>query len=138
MSPFDFSWMVGQRITQVSFSEPSPWFFTLGLNRGIRVECPWRILNHGSIVVSHEDHDQKFGLPAPINAVESASSLLVDVEIKEVKVREGTLDILITLAGDLRLEIIPFSSGYEGWQVACPSGHQVIAQGGGQLSAWLP
>lgn len=138
MSPFDFSWMVGEQITKISFSEPSQWFFYLGVNRSISVECPWRILNHGSIAVSHDDHNQKFGLPAPIDAVESASSLLVGVKIKKVEVREGTLDILIAFAGDLRVEIIPFSSGYEGWQVTCPSGHQVIAQGGGQLNVRLP
>ena len=138
MSPLDFSWMVGQRIVQVSFVKPSLWFFSLGDNLGINVECPWRILNQGRIAVSHDDHDQKFGLPEPTDAVESASSLLVGEEIQKVKVREGTLDILITLAGDLDLEIIPFSSGYEGWQVSCPSGHQVIAQGGGQLTAWFP
>lgn len=136
MEPFNFSWMVGQRITQVSFNEPSLWFFSFGTNSGIGAECPWRVLEHGSIAVSCEDHGQKYGLPAPIDAVASASSLLVGVEIKGVKVREGTADILISLAGDIHLEIIPFSSGYEGWQVTCPSGHQVIAQGGGQLCTW--
>lgn len=136
MTPFDFSWMVGQRITQVSFSEPSLWLFSLGSNSGISAECPWRILENGSIAVSHEDHGQKYGLPAPVDAAKRASSLLTNVEINEAKVREGTADILISLAGDIQLEIIPFSSGYEAWQVTCPSGHQVIAQGGGQLSTW--
>ena len=91
---------------------------------------------HGTIVVSSEDHGQQFGLPAPIDAAARATSLLEDAKVREVKVREGTADILISLAGDIHLEIIPFSSGYEGWQVTCPSGHQIIAQGGGQLCTY--
>lgn len=137
MAPVDFAWMIGQRIIQVSFNEPSLWFFSFGAKTDIAAQCPWRVLEHGSIAVSHEDHGQKFGLPAPIDAAARASSLLAGVEIKEVKVREGTADILIILARDICLEIIPFSSGYEGWQITCPSGHQVIAQGGGQLCTWV-
>ena len=136
MSPYDFSWMVGLIIIRVSFNEPSLWLFSMGANSGISAECPWRILKNGSIVVSHEDHAQKYGLSAPVDAITYASSVLASQEIKEVKVRDGTADLLISLAGNIRLEVIPFSSGYESWQVACPSGWQVIAQGGGQLSAW--
>jgi hypothetical protein len=136
MEPFDFAWMIGQRVTQVTFSEPSLWLFSFDAHSGISTESPWRILEHGKIAISHEDHGQKYGLPEPIDAAALASSLLAGVEIKEVKVREGTADILISLAGDIHLEIIPFSSGYEGWQVSSPSGHQVIAQGGGQLCTW--
>ena len=136
MEPFDFAWMVGQRITQVTFTEPTLWYFSFDAQCGISTESPWRVLEHGRIVVSNDDHGQKFGLPAPIDAAAQASSLLAGVEIKEVKVREGTADILISLTVGIQLEIIPFSSGYEGWQVTCPSGHQVIAQGGGQLRTW--
>jgi hypothetical protein len=136
MEPFDFAWMVGQQITQVTFSEPSFWSFSFGIHSGISTESPWRVLEHGNIAISNEDHGQKYGLPAPIDAASRASSLLVGLEVEGVKVREGTMDILISLAGDIRLEIISFSSGYEGWQVTSPSGHQVIAQGGGQLCTW--
>jgi hypothetical protein len=136
MEPFDFAWMVGQRITKVTFSEPSFWVFAFDAHSSISTESPWRVLKHGNVAISHEDHGQQYGLPAPIDAASRASSLLAAVKVKEVKVREGTADILVSLTGDIQLEIIPFSSGYEGWQVTCPSGQQVIAQGGGQLCTW--
>jgi hypothetical protein len=130
----DFSWMVGRHI-EVSFSEPS-WFFAFGDSLTIRVDCPWRLLERGTIAVSSDDHLQQFGLPRPIDAAEHATILLTGAVVRRVEVREGTADLIVDFDGDKRLEIIPFSSGYESWQVSTPSGKSIVAQGGGQLSAW--
>jgi hypothetical protein len=135
MDQFDFSWMVGRHV-EVSFSEPSMWFFAFGDSFGISVECPWRLIHKGGIAVSSEDHRQQFGLPAPIDAVARAALLLADAMVWRVEVREGTADLIIDFDGDRRLEIIPFSSGYESWQVSAPTGKSIVAQGGGQLSVW--
>ncbi len=133
--PFDFSWMNGRKV-EFSFSEPATWFVTFGDSLTISVCCPWRLIRHGGIAVSSDDHLQKFGLPAPIDAAERATSLLADSTVERVELREGTADLFVYFQDDCRLEIIPLSSGYESWQVSTPSGKRVIAQGGGQLSAW--
>ncbi len=135
MDPFDFSWMVGRQV-EVSFSEPSRWFFAMGDSLGITVECPWRLIHKGRIGVSGDDHQQQFGLPAPIDAAAGATSLLAGALVQFVEVREGTADLLIEFDRDRRLEIIPFSSGYESWQVSAPAGKSIVARGGGRLSAW--
>ena len=134
MNPFDFSWMIGRHV-DVSFSEPSIWFFAFGDSLGISVECPWRLIHEGGSAVSSDDHHQQFGLPAPIDAAARATSLLGDAAVQRVEVREGTADLFIDFDDEQRLEIIPFSSGYESWQVSAPTG-RIVAQGGGQLSAW--
>jgi hypothetical protein len=135
MNPLDFSWMVGRPI-HVSFSEPAAWFFLFGDSLSIRVECPWRLIHSKVIKVSSDDHRQQFGLPAPIDAAERATSLLAGLAVQRVEVHDGTSDMLIHVEQDWRLEIIPFSSGYESWQVSTPSGKNVVAQGGGRLSTW--
>lgn len=112
------------------------WFFALGDSFGISVECPWRLINKGGIAISGEDHRQQFGLPAPIDAAGRATLLLADTVVRRVEVHEGTADLFIDFDGDRRLEIIPFSSGYESWQVSAPTGKSIVAQGGGQLSVW--
>ena len=132
MPDFDFSWMLGQHV-QVSFLNPAIWYFTLENSLSIGAECPWRLLHAGTIAVSNEDHLQQYGLPAPIDAAERANSLLDGLVIERVGVRQGTADLLIDFSGDCRLEIIPFSSGYESWQIAMPSGKSVFAQGGGNI-----
>lgn len=135
MNLFDLSWMVGRHV-EVSFSEPSTWFFAFVGSGAISVDCPWRLIARGGIAVSSDDHRQQFGLPAPIDAAERASSLLAGAVVQRAEVRDGTADLFIDFDGNRRIEIIPFSSGYESWQVSTPSGTHIVAQGGGQLSAW--
>ena len=135
MNPFDFSWMVGRHV-EVSYLEPSLWFFSFGDSLGVSVECPWRLIHQGGIAVSGDDHRQQFGLPAPIDAAVRATSLLTGALVRRVEVRDGTADLYFDFDGDWRLEIIPFSSGYESWKVSAPLGKSIVAQGGGQLSAW--
>ena len=133
MDTFNFDWMLGRRAT-VSFLEPDSWFIALGESLGIRIECPWRLLQHGVIAVSSDDHRQQFGLPAPVDAAERASFMLADAAVLRVEFREGTADLLIHFENDNRLEVIPFSSGYESWEICAPGGKNVIALGGGKVS----
>lgn len=81
------------------------------------MECPWRILQQARTTLSSDDHGQQYGLPAPINAAAEATKLLSAVDIDAAQLRAGTNDILIDFSDDVRLEIIPISSGYEGWQM---------------------
>ncbi|WP_200348929.1 DUF6188 family protein [Halochromatium glycolicum] len=134
--PFDFSWMVGREIAVVQLSEPDQWVFGFEASVGIGAECPWRILKNGVIAISSEDHKQQYGLAAPLDAAEVAAEILASHAISQVEVREGTADLVIKFSGGLRLEVIPISSGYESWGITAPSGYQVVAQGGGELSGW--
>ena len=136
MSDFDFSWMVNRTIRSVALNEPTQWSFSFGPRIGIGAECPWRLLKDGRVVISSEDHLQQYGLPAPLDAAAVASEALASAPVTRVEVKEGTADLLLDFSGGLRLEFLPISSGYESWGVTTPSGFQVIAQGGGQLSGW--
>ena len=138
MKSFDLSWMVGRTISQVRLNEPTQWSFSFepGIGIGIGAECPWRILQDGSVAISSADHLQQYGLPAPLDAAAVATSLLAPHQVTRVEVKDRSADLILELSGSLRLEIIPFSSGYESWGVTAPSGFHVIAQGGGQLFGW--
>ena len=124
--------MVGRRI-KVSFSEPIFWHFAFDKGGVITAECPWRLLNDGSIKLSSADHRQQFGLPAPIDAATRATELLSASVVSRAEMRAGTLDILLEFDHGFRLEILPISSGYEGWKMLDPLGRELIAQGGGNL-----
>jgi len=133
---FDFSWMVGRTIIGVALNEPTQWSFSFGPGVGIGAECPWRLLKDGRVAISSEDHLQLYGLPAPIDAAAVAVDTLASRAITHVEVKDGTADLVLEFADGLRLEFLPISSGYESWGVTTPSGFQVVAQGGGQLSGW--
>jgi len=134
----DLSWMVGRVITQVLFYDPTPWDFLFGSEAQLRVDCLWRILEDGRIVLTREDHGHQFGLPAPVDAVAKSAELLAGRRITAAQLREGTADMVIEFSGGLLLEVIQNSLGYESWQLRDPSGTSYVAQGGGQLSTWKP
>lgn len=133
MDSFDFSCMVGRVITGVQHIEPSQWSFIVEPSLGVGVECPWRILDADRIAISSEDHSQQYDLTARLDAASIATNLLASRPIIRIEVRERTADLLLDFEGHLRLEVIPFSTGYESWNIFGPSGFHVIAQGGGQL-----
>jgi hypothetical protein len=128
--------MVGRVITDVSFHKPTVWRFSFGREASISVECPWRILDHGRLACSGDDHEQRFGLSAPVDAIADATRLLSAAAVTAVQLREGSADIVIELSPHLRLEIIPISRGYESWQISDPFGTSYVAQGGGQILRW--
>lgn len=134
MESFDFLWMVGRTIGEVRLNEPTQWVFSFEPGIRIGAECPWRLLQDGRVAISSEDHLQQYGLPAPIDAAAAATGSLTSHMVTGVEVRDGTADLVLQFTGGLRLEFIPISSGYESWGVTTPSGLQVIARGGEQLS----
>lgn len=129
----DFRWMHGQRVAQVSETSGVYWRFVLSDCGSITVECLWRLISDRHIVVTSEDHGQQFGLPVPVDAVSSVTSLLADASIERVEIRDGTADLVIYFDRPFRLEAIPTSSSYESWQITARDGSSVVATGGGQL-----
>lgn len=65
---FVVSWMVGRAIADITFHEPAQWRFVFGPGEHLAVECLWRLVRAGQIVLTNQDHGQLFGLSAPIDA----------------------------------------------------------------------
>ncbi|MCA1660252.1 MAG: DUF6188 family protein [Verrucomicrobiaceae bacterium] len=127
----DLSWIRGRAIRAVVWSDPLPWEFFFDDGTRVMVFTPWRILQDGRIAISCDDHAQQYGLPAPVDAVARARELLTERTVVEVAVQEGTLDLRVTFSSGALLEIIPFSCGYESWQITSPGRRAVVATGGG-------
>jgi hypothetical protein len=128
-----FEWMIDQQLNSVQVDEGQNWYFSFEGSGSIAVHCPWRLLIKNIIQSSSDDHEQQFGLPEPINSAMKATKLLTGHPIRKVEVREGTLDFVISFTGEMSLEIIPLSSGYESWHVVDPKREETIAQGHGRL-----
>ncbi|WP_370031806.1 hypothetical protein [Qipengyuania mesophila] len=77
----------------------------------------WRLVGDNHIVVASEDHEHRFGLPKPINAVEKFNTALGGEPVARVEVSSITGDLAILFSGGIRLEIPTRSSGYESWSV---------------------
>lgn len=128
--PLDLSSLRGHQVSDVSWSDPLPWAFSFSDGTRITVECPWRILRDAKILLSSEDHRQKYGLPAPIDAVADARKLLDGKPVREFAVHPGTSDILVAFTDGLSLQILTFATGYECWQLERPGSPPIVAMPG--------
>ena len=131
----DASWFRGAALSNITLLQQHVWVFAFSTNASITVECLWRVLT-SSIVLTSEDHQQKFGLPTPLDAVARASELLVGDSISEFAFRADSLDLLFTFSRGQRLEILPTSAGYEAWHIVSPRRQHFIAVGGGRLDTY--
>ncbi len=109
---------------------PDNFTFEFG-DASLAVDCFWRTKVDGRVVLTSCDHGRQFGLPAPVGAYTGASSRLDDCRIIEVRLDEGSADLALDFEGELRLEVLTDSSGYEPWNLHAPGVHLVALGGGG-------
>jgi hypothetical protein len=122
-------WLIGKVCTRVYWAYPLN--FSFDFETGVlRVDCLWRIVAGGRLVLTSEDHEQQFGLPAPRDAYTEATTMLGGRRVTAARLREETADLLVEFDGGLLLEVLSASSGYEPWQLSAP-GVLLVAMGGG-------
>jgi hypothetical protein len=80
----------------------------------------WRLIMDGKAGISSFDHQQKYGLPAPIDAV-TLREALQDKLVTNAFLDHKTGDLLFELAGNITLQVFNFTS-YEIWQISFPDG----------------
>jgi hypothetical protein len=131
----DLHWLIGRSLVEVVLQDGPSWCFRFGDTSEVRADSPWRLIRNERIVLGSEDHGQWYGLSQPIDAADACCTILGGALVRSAEVHQGTLDIVILFETGDRLEVKPFSSGYESWQVSAPDGKTTIAQGGGTLVA---
>ena len=128
----NMDWLIGMRIECVEFNGYQ-WFFRMADRICLSIECPWQIIAEGRVRLARGDHGQQYGLPAPINAVDQAQTLLRGRRISNISADQASADLAITFEGDVLMRTFNDSSGFEAWQVTGPNGEDLIAQGGGNI-----
>ena len=113
------------------------WTFRFSNGATIATQSIWRVLTATGIAVTSEDHQQKFGLPEPVDAGVRASSDLTG-DVVDAALVPITGDLRISFASASKLEFFNTSMGYEGWHLICRNGDrkafEIIALGGGDLA----
>ncbi len=109
------------------------WFFRFGDGASLATESPWRLIAKGRIVVSSEDHDQQFGMPAPVDAEREVLSRAGSLTVEAASVSADAGDLTISFSGGTYLQLLQLSSGYESWRLSV-DGSESICIGGGSIS----
>ena len=81
----------------------------------------WRVKKNGSASRSSFDHEQKYGSPAPIDAVEDLKSQLGDKVLIDVRLDKETGDLLFRFSDGINFHVFNFTA-YEVWEIHFPDG----------------
>src|SRR5258706_4831783 len=76
----------------------------------------WRIIVDGKAGISSFDHQQQYGLPAPIDAIREVQELIQDKFVIDARLPGETGDLIFNFDGNIKLQIFNFT-GYEVWEI---------------------
>jgi hypothetical protein len=131
--------LVGCRLLDLdSSAAPGSWVFRFDGECVLTAVGTWRVIKGGRVRVAGEDHQQRFGLPAPMDAGRQAVQTIAGGVVTHASFDEGTGDLRVTFDNDVRLEVLTDSFGYESWTLFRPDGTQLVATGGGEVVPFGP
>ena len=81
----------------------------------------WRLIENEKAGISSFDHQQQYGLPAPINAIAELQELIQDKVVFGARLDSETGDLIFNFDGNIKLQIFNFT-GYEVWEINFPNG----------------
>jgi hypothetical protein len=94
----------------------------LSFANGTRLEAEyWRLVIDGKAGISSFDHQQKYGLPAPIDALNSLDQTLQGKLVTGASLESKTGDLHFEFGGNIILQVFNFTS-YEIWHIHFPDG----------------
>jgi hypothetical protein len=82
----------------------------------------WRLIVGGKPRVSSFDHQQQYGLPTRIDAVQVLHQSLQDKLVTIASLNRETFDLLFEFSGEVKLQVFCFT-GYEIWEFHFPNGY---------------
>jgi hypothetical protein len=104
------------------FPQPGQAFVSLLFVDGTILDAEyWRLIENGAASYSSFDHQQKYGLPKTIDAVEELRNRLSGKTLTAARHDLETGDLVFEFNGDTKLQILNVT-GYEIWQLRFPSG----------------
>lgn len=83
----------------------------------------WRFICDGKAELSSFDHQQKYGLPSPIDAIDQLRSALNNSSLESITLDRETGDLSLLFPENKKLQVFNFSA-YEIWTIGFPDGAQ--------------
>jgi hypothetical protein len=81
----------------------------------------WRIIKDGKAGTSSFDHQQQYGLPAPIDAIKALQEELQNKTVTDARLDKETGDLLFQFTEKVKFHVFNFTS-YEIWDISFPDG----------------
>ena len=109
------------------------WYFVFEGKTSTNIYAFWRLLVNKEIWEVSLDHGHIFGLPKPVDLVERMTEHLTGKNLLEIKVKQDTGDLLLTLTDNYQIEVFISSTGYETYNFTFDD-KNYIGMGGGEIA----
>jgi hypothetical protein len=104
------------------YPEPGMASICLEFSGGSRLQAEyWRLTVDGNAGTSSFDHQQRYGLPAPVDSIAELQYRLKDAVVINAHLDEESGDLLFEFAYRIKLQVFNFT-GYEVWEIHFPDG----------------
>jgi hypothetical protein len=124
--------LIGHHLLSVEKKDHS-WFFVFAHDVSVITESPWRLISDERIVVTSEDDGHQFGLLTPVDAAERVLSAVAGRTVEAASISEFSGDLSIEFSGQVHLQLLQMSCGYESWRLHF-RGSETICMGGGEIA----
>ena len=105
-----------------AYPEPGMASVQLLFGNGSRLRAEyWRVIKNGKAGLSSFDHNQQYGLPAPIDAIKQLQEQLQDKTVRDARLDGETGDLLFQFTDNVKLQVLNFT-GYEVWEISFQDG----------------
>ncbi len=111
------------------------WSFVFADRIYFNIQTIWRLFDNKKIKRVSLDNGQQFGLPQPIDLAPEINEYLIGKKILEIKVKQDTGDLILTLTDNLQIEILITSSGYESYNFTIDN-KNYIGLGSGDIAIY--
>lgn len=81
----------------------------------------WRLIVNDKAGVSSFDHGHKYGLPAPIDAIDELNKTLCNKLVTDTSLDSKTGDIVFRFSEGVVLQVLNFTA-FEVWEITFPNG----------------
>jgi len=92
----------------------------------------WRLLESNRIVFVSLDQGHQFALLQPLDLIVNLTKLLTGKKLTEIKVDKDTADLTLTIADDIKIQILIASMGYETYDFSIDE-KRFIGLGSGEI-----
>jgi hypothetical protein len=130
----NFDWLLNNRLSQVE-KKDFTWFFTFESGGSVSIDSAWRLISTDGIIVTSEDHGHPFGLPEPVDAGNRVLTAVKNKHIVNYLCSKPTSDLTIAFEGEIQIQFLNMSCGYESWTM-WNDNIQTICLGGGELASF--
>ncbi len=127
----NINWLIGRRLKTIDKHDYT-WLILLDDESTITTESLWRLITDNGIKSSSEDHGQKFGLSASLDAIDVVKKTIGEEIIEQYTTNPKTGDLILHFANATELQFLADSSGYENWHIV-HGDQEIICMGGGKL-----